>query len=114
MPIAISMGDMSIQALSFSLAPQHGLVAPPQAKIRAQVTDCQFTKKIDDNSAVLFRYTAQGKHFGKVTVTFSKATRGPIRLFTMQLNSVVITSYRPGQSSEEIALNFESLEILDS
>jgi type VI protein secretion system component Hcp len=114
MPIAISMEDLSIEALSFSLAPQHGLSAPAQTPIRAQLHDCQFTKKSDKDSAVLFRYAMHGKHFDKVTVTFSKATRGPIRLFTMLLKSVVISYYLPGRQSDDVGLDFESIEILDS
>ena len=114
MRIAISMEDLTIEALSFSLAPQHGLVAPAQTPIKAQVNDCQFTKKADADSAVLFRYNARGKHFDKVTVTVSRATSGPIRHFTMQLNSVVISYFLPGRSSDDVGLDFESIEILDS
>jgi hypothetical protein len=54
MPIAISMDDLSIEALGFSLAPQHGLTAPAQTTIRAQLHDCEFTKKSDADTAVLF------------------------------------------------------------
>lgn len=114
MPIAISMEDLSIQALNFSLAPQHGLAAPAQTTVRAQLHDCQFTKKSDKDSAVLFRYAMHGKHFDKVTVTVSRATSGPIRHFTMQLNSVVISYFLPGRQSDDVGLDFESIEILDS
>jgi hypothetical protein len=56
----------------------------------------------------------RGRHFDKVTVTVSRGTRGPIRHFTMQLNSFVISYFLPGRSSDDVGLDFESIEILDS
>ena len=61
-----------------------------------------------------FRYAMRGRHFDKVTVTVSRGTRGPIRHFTMQLNSFVISYFLPGRSSDDVGLDFESIEILDS
>jgi len=84
---------------------------------KASFQDLSVTKYIDNSSAVLMLYCANGDHFPSAEIIVRKAGKDPLEYYKIKMNKVLITSVSTGGSggedrlTENISLNFESVEL---
>lgn len=84
---------------------------------KANFQDISVTKYIDNASAVLMLYCANGDHFASAELIVRKAGKDPLEYYKIKMNKVLITSVSTGGSggedrlTENVSLNFESVEL---
>jgi type VI secretion system secreted protein Hcp len=110
-----------IEILSFS----HGVSQPATASVssggarsvqRSDHQDFSVVKTLDKASPKLFLYCCNGKHIPTVTLELCRATGDKTKYMAYTMNDVLVSSLRPGGSSEgadlpleEIAFNYAKM-----
>jgi type VI secretion system secreted protein Hcp len=84
---------------------------------KANFQDISITKWVDNASAILMMYCANGDHFETAKLTVRKAGKKPLEYIVIDMNKVMVTSVSTGGSggedklTENISLNFASVEV---
>lgn len=84
---------------------------------KANFQDLSVTKWIDNASAILMLYTANGDHFPTAKLTVRKAGKTPLEYLVIDMKKVMITSVSTGGSggedklTENVTLNFAEVEV---
>ena len=83
---------------------------------KANFQDISVTKWVDQSSAKLQLYCANGDHFDKAVLTVRKAGKKPLEYIIITMHKVLITSVSTGGSggedrlTENVTLNFAEVE----
>jgi type VI secretion system secreted protein Hcp len=80
---------------------------------RVTLSDFSIVKALDKASPVLFEHCCNGKHIDEITLELCRATGDKTTYMSYKLKDVIVSSYRPGGSSqggeplplEEVAFN---------
>lgn len=110
-----------IEVLSFSFgATQGGSMGHGSGggSGKVNVQNFTFVKKIDKASPVLFQTCCTGEHIPDALFTVRKAGGDQLEYIKVKLTDILVTSYRPGGSSEgkeeipleEVSLSFSKVE----
>jgi type VI secretion system secreted protein Hcp len=105
-------GEIDIESFSWGLAQTgSGSRGTGSGTGKVDISDITIQKLVDKSSPTLQLSCANGKHITKGKITVRKAGENPLEYFTIDLESVFISSYQIGGSnggvpSESIALNF--------
>ncbi len=84
---------------------------------KANFQDISITKWIDQSSATLALYCANGQHFEAAKLIVRKAGKKPLEYLTIEMKKVLITSVSTGGSggedrlTENVTLNFATLKV---
>ena len=84
---------------------------------KASFQDISITKWIDNASAILMLYCANGDHFPSGRLTVRKAGKKPLEYLVIDMEKVMITSVSTGGSggedrlTENVSLNFAKCEV---
>lgn len=82
---------------------------------KVNVQDLSVTKWVDNSSAKLGLYCANGDHFDKAKLTVRKAGKAPLEYIIIEMEKVLITSVSTGGSggedalTENVTLNFRKV-----
>ncbi len=85
---------------------------------KANFQDISVTKWIDNASAILMVYCANGDHFTDAKLTVRKSGKKPLEYLVIKMEKVMITSVSTGGSggedklTENISLNFAKVEVV--
>jgi type VI secretion system secreted protein Hcp len=83
---------------------------------KANFQDISITKYVDQSSAELMKYCANGDHFEEATLIVRKAGKTPLEYIKILMKKVMITSVSTGGSggedklTENISLNFAEVK----
>jgi type VI secretion system secreted protein Hcp len=84
---------------------------------KANFQDLSVTKWVDNASAELLLYCANGDHFSKAVLTVRKSGKKPLEYIIITMTDVLITSVSTGGSggedklTENVSLNFRDVEV---
>lgn len=84
---------------------------------KANFQDISVTKWIDNASAILMLYCANGDHFTDAKLTVRKAGKKPLEYLIVEMKDVLVTSVSTGGSggedklTENISLNFRACKV---
>jgi type VI secretion system secreted protein Hcp len=84
---------------------------------KANFQDISVTKWIDNASAVLMNYCANGDHFTKAKLTVRKAGKKPLEYLIIDMKDILVTSVSTGGSggedklTENVTLNFRTCKV---
>ncbi|UTH47143.1 type VI secretion system tube protein Hcp [Loktanella salsilacus] len=84
---------------------------------KANFQDLSITKWIDNSSAELMKYCANGDHFPSATLYIRKAGKVPLEYLVIKMGKMMITSVSTGGSggedrlTENITLNFAEVKV---
>jgi type VI secretion system secreted protein Hcp len=67
---------------------------------RVNISDFSVVKALDKASPVLFEHCCNGKHIGEIVVELCRATGDKTKYMEYKLTDVIVSSYRPGGSSQ--------------
>ena len=107
-------GEIDIESFSWGLAQTgSGNRGTGSGTGKVDVADIIITKRMDKSSPTLQLACANGKHIAKGKITMRKAGENPLDYLTVDLESILISSYQVGAAggghevpSETISLNF--------
>jgi type VI secretion system secreted protein Hcp len=83
---------------------------------KANFQDISITKYVDQASAELMKYCANGDHFAKAELFVRKAGKTPLEYIVIEMKKVMVTSVSTGGSggedrlTENITLNFAEVK----
>ncbi|WP_390915604.1 type VI secretion system tube protein Hcp [Pseudosulfitobacter sp. SM2401] len=84
---------------------------------KANFQDISITKWIDQSSAELMKYCANGDHFPKAELIVRKAGKTPLEYLVIEMKKVMVTSVSTGGSggedrlTENVTLNFAEVKV---
>ena len=84
---------------------------------KANFQDISCTKWVDQSSADLMLYCANGDHFPSAKITVRKAGKKPLEYIIIEMTKVMITSVSTGgsggeeQLTENVSLNFAEVKV---
>ncbi len=84
---------------------------------KANFQDISVTKWLDNASAILMLYCANGDHFTEATLTVRKAGKKPMEYMIIKMKDVLVTSVSTGGSggedklTENVSFNFRTVEV---
>jgi type VI secretion system secreted protein Hcp len=84
---------------------------------KANFQDISITKWVDNSSAILMVYCANGDHFTDAKLTVRKAGKKPLEYLIIYMKDVLVTSVSTGGSggedrlTENVSLNFRSVKV---
>jgi type VI secretion system secreted protein Hcp len=106
-------GEIDIESFSWGLAQTgSGHRGGGSGTGKVDIADISIMKKVDKSSPTLQLACANGKHITKGKLTVRKAGENPLEYFTVDLESILVSSYQISGSNggdvptESIALNF--------
>jgi type VI secretion system secreted protein Hcp len=83
---------------------------------KANFQDISITKWVDNSSAELMKYCANGDHFDEATLIVRKAGKKPLEYIKIKMTKVMVTSVSTGGSggedklTENVSLNFAEVK----
>lgn len=83
---------------------------------KANFNDVSVTKWVDEASATLQLYCANGDHFDEATITVRKAGKKPLEYIKIKMTKVLVTSVSTGGSggedklTENVTFNFAEVD----
>ena len=106
-------GEIDIESFSWGLSQSgSGNRGTGLGTGKVDIADISIMKKVDKASPTLMLACANGKHIAKGKLTVRKAGENPLEYLTVDLESVLVSSYQVSGSgggevpSESISLNF--------
>ena len=106
-------GEIDIESFSWGLAQTgSGHRGGGSGTGKVDISDISIMKKVDKSSPTLQLACANGKHIAKGKLTVRKAGENPLEYFTVDLESILVSSYQISGANggdvpqESIALNF--------
>ncbi|MEN8148210.1 MAG: type VI secretion system tube protein Hcp [Planctomycetota bacterium] len=111
-------GDIDVLAWSWGMSQSGSFhVGGGGGAGKASFQDISVTKWVDNASAVLMLYCANGDHFAKAQLSCRKAGKTPLEYLVIDMTKVMITSVSTGGSggedrlTENVTLNFAKVEV---
>ncbi|MGH8137967.1 MAG: Hcp family type VI secretion system effector [Steroidobacteraceae bacterium] len=106
-------GEIDIESFSWGLAQTgSGSRGTGSGTGKVDISDISIQKRVDRSSPTLQLACANGKHIAKGKLTVLKAGENPLEYFTVDLESILVSSYQlsgadgAGIPTESLALNF--------
>ncbi len=106
-------GEIDIESFSWGLAQTgSGSRGTGSGTGKVDISDISIQKRVDRSSPTLQLACANGKHIAKGKLTVRKAGENPLEYFTVDLESILVSSYQlsgadgAGIPTESLALNF--------
>jgi type VI secretion system secreted protein Hcp len=106
-------GEIDIESFSWGLSQSgSGSRGSGSGTGKVDMADITINKQVDKASPTLMLACANGKHITKGKLTLRKAGENPLEYLTVDLESILVSSYQVGGSngggipSETISLNF--------
>jgi len=106
-------GEIDIESFSWGLSQSgSGSRGSGMGTGKVDIADITFQKHVDKASPTLMLACANGKHITKGKLTLRKAGENPLEYLTVDLESILVSSYQVGGSNgggiptESISLNF--------
>lgn len=106
-------GEIDIESFSWGLSQTgSGSRGSGSGTGKVDIADITIQKLVDKSSPTLMLACANGKHIAKGKLTLRKAGENPLEYLTVDLESILVSSYQVGGSNgggiptESISLNF--------
>lgn len=110
-------GEIDIESFSWGLAQTgSGSRGTGSGTGKVDISDISIQKRVDRSSPTLQLACANGKHIAKGKLTVRKAGENPLEYFTVDLESILVSSYQlsgadgAGIPTESVALNFVKIK----